>query len=136
MSSKTYEVVIPNITNGVWDNGDISCIIPVECSKCGRDRQSQSKVYKNLLYGTTIRPKCIHGCKESYEELKLQSEYLKSGFVPKFVPWKPDTRVGSGFTSKDGMNCHNRTCNEFVSFAMPNQDDGKTFICRRCRGII
>lgn len=148
---------LPEIINGVWSGRMVDYTVPDRCLQCGTLR-TWVKNFSTVTYGTIKRAKCGKpGCSgETYEELRIAAgsnnknptttsskpaTVIKdidraiplSFFKPKMDPWKPDTRVGAGFTSNDGMICCNSSCKEFVPFAQPNQPDKKTFICRKCR---
>lgn len=133
---------IPEIISGNWTGKFIKVNVPSLCSKCGAKHSMVFSVV-NKTYGKIQRANCLKGCIESYEEIKIYAEKHKntgkvskiptSFFKGQMDPWVPETRIGSGFTSSDGMNCANKKCNQFVPFAAANQSDGKTFICRGCR---
>ncbi len=36
-------------------------------------------------------------------------------------------------TVSGGMSCAGRFCGEYNNYAVPNQADGKTFLCHSCR---
>lgn len=132
---------IPEIVSDTWTNKLIGVKVPAICTKCGAQRDIMRSV-RDPKYGHLSRSYCIKGCKETYEEIRLQAEAYKAGAGAatstklKFDPWVPSTRVGTGHTSREGMTCNNKICKEFIPYAEPNQKDGKTFLCRRCRGIL
>lgn len=155
-TASTHSWNIPEIINGVWTKKFIIAIVPANCTKCGTKRSTTYSV-NSATYGRIIRAQCTATtpCNETYEEIRLQHESHKAGkagtkvspgvtipkefFKPKFDPWVPDTRVGTGHDSTKGMCCTGRYCkghNEFTPYAEANQPDGKSFHCRRCRGII
>ena len=142
--SPTQNWTIPEIVNGNWTKKLIRVTVPNKCSLCSVQRTDVYNV-NNKNYGHLIRAKCTKGCDESYESVRLQAEAYKgvskngekviptSFFKPKFEPWEPSTRLGTGKTSQDGMNCSNKACNEFVPYAESNSACGKKFTCRKCR---
>jgi len=152
-SNPTQSWHIPEIITGIWTNKSkfINVLVPSKCTKCGTTRCAPTQV-RNPTYGSIIRAYCtkVPACKEEYEDIRIQGENYKGGksggvaipkefFKPKFDPWVPDTRVGTGLDSTSGMYCTGKHCkgyNEFVLYAAPNQPDGKSFHCRRCRGIL
>lgn len=137
---------IPEIINGTWSKKLIRVHVPSNCSKCSQMR-SDTYFVNNQQYGHLTRAVCIHGCPETYEDIRLQAEVYKSAgkvvsqvvsnpsFFKGILPeWKPDTRTGTiPVSAKAGMTCANKFCNAYCGMAEPNQPDGKTFICYSCR---
>lgn len=107
---------------------------PSGCSETYEDLRLQAEAYKNNTTTVVAKPggmfkNAPH--KGAASSLPLPAEL--AFFKQKGPTWTPDTIIGQGYSSQDGMHCSKASCKEFVPFAGPNQPDGKTFVCRKCR---